>query len=119
MSQKSFLISEQTVKKTDRNINQIVSMRHTKGPWSFRKQSSFNGYYIEAGDSFIGETGGGIMPDSEMLANTKIVAAAPEMLETLQNIVEYWNAPQANQSLHDHIERSLKMAEKAIKKATE
>lgn len=92
----------------------------TPGQWSFRKQSSFNGYYIESSTgAFIGETGGGIMHDDELLENTRLIAAAPDMLEVLQNIVEYWDTPnKAGKSLHEHIQYTLELAELAIKKAT-
>lgn len=51
-------------------------------------------------------------------ADAKLIAAAPELLQALQSIAEYWDNPQKG-SLNDHIENSLKMAELAIKKATE
>jgi hypothetical protein len=54
----------------------------------------------------------------EASANAKLIAAAPEMLQALQSIIEYWDNPQKG-SLNDHIEHSLKIAELVIKKATE
>jgi len=58
------------------------------------------------------------MPKEEMEANAKLIAAAPELLAALLSITEYWITPQKD-SLTQHIEHSLKLAEKAIKKATE
>ena len=52
-------------------------------------------------------------------ANAKLIAAAPELLEALKSITEYWDtANNDNLSLHDHVRHSLKLAESAINKAT-
>ena len=52
----------------------------------------------------------------EMMANAQLVAAAPDMLEALKSIVDYWNSP-VDGSLYDHIRHSLDLAEKTINKA--
>lgn len=50
----------------------------------------------------------------------KLKAAAPELLEVLQNIVDYWNTPQqGTTSMNDHINHIFNLADNAIKKATE
>lgn len=50
----------------------------------------------------------------------KLILAAPDMLEALQNIHDYWNYPQSgNLSLNDHVVKIISMAEEALKKATE
>ena len=54
----------------------------------------------------------------EVHANARLIASAPNMFEALQSIIDYWNTPQSG-SINDHINHSLKIAEKAIKKATE
>jgi hypothetical protein len=46
-----------------------------------------------------------------------LIAAAPDLLEALKSIVDYWNTQQKG-SMNDHITHSLKLAEAAIKKAT-
>ena len=36
------------------------------------------------------------------IANTKLIAAAPELLEALESITDYWESPQKG-SLNDHV----------------
>lgn len=52
------------------------------------------------------------------LEMAKLIAAAPEMLDALRSIVNYWNSPN-KESLSYHINHSLIIAAEAIKKATE
>lgn len=58
-----------------------------------RPAISKNCWYIETVDqshdnSFIGEIGGGLQSPSEVKANAKLVAAAPELLEACQRALQ-------------------------------
>lgn len=55
----------------------------------------------------------------EAKANAKLIAAAPEMLETLQHIMEYWNGDRNVKAMFDALNHILEQAESVIVKATE
>lgn len=72
-------------------------MEHTKGPWMIgeieTKQTTFKGPYIN-----ITTNNGWMQPaiaagrnESETIANARLIAAAPELLETLKRIVENYD----------------------------
>lgn len=54
--------------------------------------------------------------NDEDIANARLISAAPDMLEALQSIAEYWDTPQSG-SLHQHVLHPLELAQKAINKA--
>lgn len=67
--------------------------KFTQGEWSYRLTATNNGYYIETVDqshqnTFIGEVGGGLQSKSEIEANAKLVAAAPELLEACERALQ-------------------------------
>ena len=47
-----------------------------------------------------------------------LVSAAPELLETLEHIVEYWNRDQNEKAMTDALWHIIDVAEEAIAKAT-
>jgi hypothetical protein len=64
-----------------------------KENWKYRPAMSKNCWYIETVDqshdnSFIGEIGGGLQSPTEIKANAKLVAAAPELLEACQRALQ-------------------------------
>lgn len=67
--------------------------KFTPGPWRHVMQPvSSHGFYIEMKDvshlhSFIGDVGGGLQPKAMIEANARLIAAAPEMYEFLNGIV--------------------------------
>lgn len=71
-----------------------MAKKFTKGPWIYRRQPvSALGYYIETEDqnhkdTFIGEVGGGLQMAYEIGANAKLIAAAPDLLDALIEILE-------------------------------
>jgi hypothetical protein len=65
-------------------------MSHTTGPCKYRTHVvPSHGYYIESinDDSFIGEVGGGTMPETEIEDNAKLIAAAPDLLAACKEFV--------------------------------
>lgn len=78
---------------------------HTAGPWKIAGQSTNDGegFIIESDARTIGWTSSGGLNDdgeeilgSEEQANARLIAAAPELLEHLQNIIEMARSVSAN-----------------------
>ncbi len=70
----------------------MSKQKFTKGEWSYRPTVTKDGYYIETVDqshqnTFIGEIGGGLQSKTEIKANAKLVAAAPEMHRDLNSLI--------------------------------
>ena len=51
-------------------------------------------------------------------ANARLIAAAPDLLEALQNIAEYWNQDQNEAAMADACWHAIHTARAAIAKAT-
>ena len=49
--------------------------------------------------------------------NAYLIAAAPELLEALEHIVEYWNRDRNDNAMHDALWHIIETAEQAIAKA--
>ena len=80
------------------------SQAHTQGPWSCVPGKFFIVYsYVD--DEPIA------VPKTE--ANAALIAAAPELLEALNTLVQFV----ADGAKGDHLEGALRTAERAIKKA--
>ena len=78
-------------------------MSHTKGPWKVRWKTAFcNRAAIEPA---IGEVYGA---GDELIANAQLIAAAPELLEALEVIIE---------DLEEGAKPRMKLARAAIAKA--
>lgn len=64
-----------------------MKTKHTKGNWVYQKYSTDYGVYSETGNgrdiALVREYGS----DEEAEANAKLIAAAPELLENLQNML--------------------------------
>lgn len=71
-----------------------MDTKHTPGPWTYTPQPvESNGFYIQTFDmshrnTFIGEAGGGLQTPQEIKANAKLIAAAPDLLEALEALME-------------------------------
>ncbi len=90
-------------------------MKHTKGEWKITQ----DGTQIYTGDN---PTNVKVMCDictrtEESKANTKLIAAAPDLLKTLIEINKY--AGVSPDRFSDHIDSIHIISKEAIKKATE
>jgi len=91
-------------------------MKHTPGTWSYKERPIKHfGFYIqqngfkESQRSFIGEVGGGTQSLEEIKSNAKLVAAAPDLLEALLEVVRI------SDRKHDAWDKAKKAIEKATK----
>ena len=101
----------------------------TPGPWLLRTTPTSAGlcHIVSAADwrgAFI--YGDGIrkgvddaLPKAqELAANARLIAAAPDLLEALQRIEEYWNQDQNETAMADACWHAINTARAAIAKAT-
>ena len=92
-----------------------MNRQHTKGPWQFgssnddsvykRNIGGSDGYHVAVASS---------REDDEVDANARLIAAAPDLLEALQSIVDMDVAYQRGPKVEDAVE----VARAAIAKAT-
>ena len=101
----------------------------TPGPWLLRTTPTSAGlcHIVSAADwrgAFI--YGDGIrkgvddaLPKAqELAANARLIAAAPDLLEALQRIEEYWNQDQNETAMADACWHAINTARAAIARAT-
>ena len=74
---------------------------HTPAPWGIHKQASMvvvgsKGFAVAScgGYSYNGTDTEELQ--GELLANARLIAAAPELLEALQNMLDYYGSASAN-----------------------
>jgi hypothetical protein len=70
-----------------------MSFTNTKGGWKYRTDVSGRSFYIETVDTnhdktFIGDIGGGMHGRKELEANAKLIAAAPDLYNALNELIE-------------------------------
>ena len=99
-------------------------MKHTQGEWKLTQRGDVfdidsDEWGIATVYGNINHTGKG--PGPESAANAKLIIAAPELLEALQNLVYGRNLNIDFESISDKFsyQSALKSAKAAIKKATE
>ena len=97
-----------------------MSTQHTPGPWKVKDTSrpsehtSRLSIVLASGSAIIAYPANG-WPPNEMAANARLIAAAPELLEALQNAGALW----AYSSTDAPQQAWLAQARAAIAKATE
>lgn len=106
----------------------MSEFKGTKGEWTINPTGALNEngeplfYDIKIGcQSFIStfknkEIG---VTDAEQLANAKLIACAPEMLEILDKIITGYENAGGEMWIPDMIQKHIFTAKKIIKKATE
>ena len=98
-----------------------METKHTPGPWRFIEQGDANMYgMVTAGNRWIisFRQNGELMSETE-LANAKLMAAAPELLEALKLILSDIKQLLGDYDIEFHNSGSIIESENAIKKATE
>lgn len=88
--------------------------QHTPGPW----EHNCSGHVRRAGNensllAIIHHAGGKVKSD-EQLANLKLMAAAPDLLEALEGAIEAWDADSApNSWSYQDVEKARAAIQKA------
>ena len=101
----------------------------TPGPWLLRTTPTSAGlcHIVSAADwrgAFIYGDGlrkgidDALPKAQELAANARLIAAAPELLEALQRIEEYWNQDQNETAMADACWHAINTARAAIARAT-
>lgn len=95
-------------------------IKHTPGPWLV-EQGGCDGSgefginaHTNKGTFYVAETIGGLDEEEE---NARLIAAAPELLETLIHIEEYWNRDQNETAMANALWHIIDEARSAIVKA--
>jgi hypothetical protein len=90
-------------------------MRYTKGPWHVQKNADVYTHIVRdpTGHRIIAQLGQDTT--EEIRANTRLIAAAPEMLEALKYLSAW--IKHTVPTWTDEVERGLDMADAAIRKA--
>lgn len=96
-----------------------MSAKHTTGPWSAEPtcpNDGVNCWFIVSEDRKQVGSVDGYQGDPEREANARLIAAAPDLLEALQNVVDAWSSQFERQG---HMAPEwAKKARAAITKAT-
>lgn len=80
--------------------------RHTPGPWRIVEKSDDERLSIEAGDMFIARTD----PCMAQEANARLIAAAPDLLEALQEVLGYPRGTSGRIIIEREDEKRLRVA---------
>lgn len=97
----------------------MTNRNHTPGPWEAvdKRPDGFRGYSIFHGDQFVAHVG-----DSDSVtpidANARLIAAAPELLEACELLIEQYEASGDFTIGGKLTNRPFSMARAAIAKAT-
>ena len=91
-----------------------MTTMHTGGPWPMRESATHVTVTNARGDA--------VFHDDKripgVMADARLIAAAPDLLEALQNIAEYWNQDQNEAAMADACWHAIHTARAAIARAT-
>lgn len=101
-----------------------MSAKHTPGPWTVGDKNGYRANSVLAGDNAVADVYGlplhqhiGKFTECEGLANARLIAAAPDLLEALTALVTFNDAP-LNDRRPEGYGALLASARAAIAKAT-
>lgn len=100
-----------------------MSAKHTRGPWQVEDAAgeiticAETGTAIDESICFVADGGWNQMPRKTAIANARLIAAAPELLEALQAFVNYVADDHNDTPMLDN-DALWEKAESAIAKAT-
>lgn len=111
-------IIESSVEYADSILKELEKMSEfTKGPWISKEESGT--FDIESDNLLIGVVLGfdpdhtGFNVCSECQANASLIAAAPDMYEVLQSIINTWDGPLYRHEMAPNIDKARKALAKA------
>ena len=92
----------------------------TPGPWAFAKYSAKRFGLGQKGNGafFFLQCVNDSADDPQARADARLIAAAPDLLEALRRIEEYWNQDQNETAMADACWHAINTARAAIAKAT-
>ena len=94
-------------------------MKHSPAPWTVGRSNRPNELNIGIrGDDYVicdmCDDGHGVRVQ---MANACLIASAPELLEALKSIAEYWNRDRNDEAMHNALWFIIETATEAIAKA--
>ena len=102
-----------------------MTTKYTPGPWFVWEGGVYAGMpkvkkrgYLKGYDAKICATDDMYGTARARKANARLIAAAPDLLEALQNIAEYWNQGQNEAAMADACWHAIHTARAAIARAT-
>ena len=97
-----------------------MTTKYTPGPWNFQPCDEYVNCFdvLCEEDYYVATTHDGVRGDKNAGANARLIAAAPDLLEALQNIAEHWNQDQNEAAMADACWHAIHTARAAIAKAT-
>lgn len=88
-------------------------LQHTPGPWAIAAPNPSIGFVVYSMGRVVAGVSA-VLDAQDAHANAKLIAAAPELLDALDCLVD----AVVNRAPADHLEGYLRTAERAIAKAT-
>lgn len=94
--------------------------KHTPGPWCLSDESPMiieDKHKVIVGSASTYPHSGYFPSENEAKANARLIAAAPDLLEALKSIAEFWNRDHNEKALIGACWHAVETAEAAIAKA--
>lgn len=96
--------------------SEAALVKHTGGQWKAEKDKFGNYSIVYRGDVIAHIDTDGLLPKEENEANARLIAAAPELLQALKDVVAL-NKEATTQTCDRNLEGAARIAQAAINKA--